>query len=952
MSEPKLITPMLDNYAMGKPISEHNGVCCCPAMEKDSDKKYIVKIISIPASALQLDALLLSGAFPDKKAALDYFRELADGVAEEALILQKLSRLEGFLPYESWQVEEAQDGTGYDIYLLSTYKRSLERHFLRSPMTHLGAVNLGLDLCASAAVCRRAGYLCVDIKPGNVFISDKNEYRLGDLGFISLESLKFASLPDRYRSSYTAPEITDAFATLNTTIDIYAIGLILYQAYNNGKLPFEGAAPSEAFPAPEYADYEMAEIILKACAPSPEERWQDPIEMGQALVSYMQRNSVDNTPIVPPPAPVFTPPGQAAAPSAESGVPEEAEDTDETFPDDQIQDELGDTAITMEVSEMLAQADALIAHETPEPVVAPEPIDVPVPPPLVSQEEAAPEAEEEPVDDDLIAQISEAISNTPVEVEVSEEPPDPKEEPAPVPEQTSPAKKKRGRKGWIIAIVALVLIAVLCFGGYFYYSNYYLLTVNGIALDGSENQLTVTLDTNADSSLLKVVCTDTYGNTQRVAVTNGTAVFTDLTPGALYTIKVEADGSHRLQGKISETYTTPAQTKVISFSAVAGAEDGSVVLNFTVEGPEAEQWQIFYTAEEEDEKQIIFSGHMVAINGLTVGKTYTFRLASDEGLYIVGGNTLDYTATALVLAQNPTITGCDNETLQVKWDVPEGASVESWTVRCYSESGYDQSITTTELFVEFTEIDCSAAYTVEITAAGMTQSSRTFMTANSQTISNLQANTSNPNRMQITWESTGTTPEGGWLLMYTIDDSEKQEVIRCENTSGTISPVIPGATYEFTLQAADGATVFGGSTSYTVPEAQAFSGYGATSASMTFSMCRTPKKENWTRRDLTTSSYTTAFAAGENASFLVRVKAYSLSDDKITVLYIIRDENGGLVSTVVSEEGTWSSMWDKYGYCTLDIPALPQTPGNYTMDIYFNGSSAATQSFTITEAAQ
>ena len=43
MSEPKLISPLLDNFIMGDPISEHDGVQCCPAINKDTDEKYIVK---------------------------------------------------------------------------------------------------------------------------------------------------------------------------------------------------------------------------------------------------------------------------------------------------------------------------------------------------------------------------------------------------------------------------------------------------------------------------------------------------------------------------------------------------------------------------------------------------------------------------------------------------------------------------------------------------------------------------------------------------------------------------------------------------------------------------------------------------------------------------------------------------------------------------------------------
>ena len=90
MSEIKLITPLLADHLMGEPISNHHGVRCCPAIQKDTENKFIVKILSIPASQVQLEALLLSGAFSSAENALEYFKELADGVVAEAEILRKL----------------------------------------------------------------------------------------------------------------------------------------------------------------------------------------------------------------------------------------------------------------------------------------------------------------------------------------------------------------------------------------------------------------------------------------------------------------------------------------------------------------------------------------------------------------------------------------------------------------------------------------------------------------------------------------------------------------------------------------------------------------------------------------------------------------------------------------------------------------------------------------------
>lgn len=188
MSEPKLISPMLDNFEIGGPLSDHDGVRCCPAMRKNSDEKYIVKIISVPASQTKLDALLLTGAYPDKDAALAYFKDVADGIADEKRILDNLAQLEGFVSFDDCQIVPMDDGTGYDVYLLSEYRLTLERQNAKQPMTQLAAVNLGLDMCAAMSACRRSGYMCVDLKPSNIYVVADKEYRVGDLGFVRLNS--------------------------------------------------------------------------------------------------------------------------------------------------------------------------------------------------------------------------------------------------------------------------------------------------------------------------------------------------------------------------------------------------------------------------------------------------------------------------------------------------------------------------------------------------------------------------------------------------------------------------------------------------------------------------------------------------------------------------------------------------------------------------------------------
>lgn len=1021
MSEPKLISPLLDNFIIGDPISDHNGVRCCPAMKKDSDDKYIVKIISVPASSTQLEALLLSGAYSTQEAALAYFSGIAKDITSEADILKALSDVEGFMQIEGYQIAPIADGTGYDVYLLSAYRTTLQRQLRRGNLTHLGALNLGLDLCAALAVARRKGYLYADLKPENVYVNDSQGYRIGDIGFLPLNSLKYTSLPDRYRSAYTAPEITDAYSCLNTTIDTYALGLILYQVFNDGQLPFKSdEAPAEAFPAPAYADYEMAEIILKACSPDPAMRWEDPIAFGQALVGYMQRNGAHNTPIVPISnaetdinIPEIEESGaferdensdtvesddgtqlltseaahdepeyieEATEEITESSIFSEDEDGNLTF----LEDDTDETAneqdvseidyedVTGEVSDMLLQADELIAHDAPAPVVQPEAIDVAIPPIIEVTEET--ETIDEIADesegtqdsnecdsveyDDVDADSEEAIEmNVCVDQDADADALDTDDEvednigtelDSEAEIEADDYKPVRRNIGGIIGRIFLILLAAaLLVTGYIFYTKFYLQTVSAIALEpGGIGELTVKVHSQIDDNKLKVICTDTYGIQHVSDVINGIAYFDDLAPDTAYTINVDIDGFHKLTGDTTAAYTTPEHTEIVQFAAVTGSTDGSVILSFVVNGSEPDEWKVTYVNDQGAEENITFTGKIVTVSNLTVGKEYTFTLVPNADMEITGTNTVTHTASTIVKPQNLVITECIDGKLTAKWSAPSNIQVANWTVRCYNDN-FDETIVVTESSATFTIPDSKASYTVEVTASQMSVSERVFVSENSITVTDFTISDAKADTLSISWSVPQGVATDDWVMQYTIDRSATKTLTITDN-SVLVSDLIPGCEYRFILQSADGQAVLGGTHSYMTAEAPKFSGYRVSSSDMEFKMCRTPSNKNWDRYDLSDSDYTNNFTSGEKASFLVRLKrAYDTSSTKIETRFIIRDESGAIVSTDTTTQ-TWTKMWYK-NYCELDIPNMPQAVGKYTITVYFNDAYAGESAFTISE---
>ena len=1080
MSEASNGSSFLDTLTIGEPMSERQGVKCCPAICEATDERYIVKILSIPASQVQLDALLLTGAYPTPAHALEYFHSRAEDVMEEVGILERLHAMEGFLPYTRAEIRKAEDGIGYQVYLISPYKRSLERQMQLEPLTHLGAVNLGLDLCAALAICRRAGYLYIDLKPSNVFIILNQGYRIGDLGFVPLNSLKYASFPEQYRSPYTAPEITDAMSALNNRIDIYALGLILYQVFNNGELPAEN---EEILPPPAYADYEIAEIILKACSRNPLNRWADPLQMGQAIVAYMQRNSVNDTPIVPPPVELSQEPtADESAPTTEpveaeitepaiaepeigepelamseaieevgaildsilSDIPPIEADTDadaaavdvmelppmpeqndateseldlsfmdnasedETLPTEESAADIQMESVSDEVQEILARADELISHELPEPAVAPEPIDVPFPAPITLPVEAIDEVPAtEPAADDTsaaeaamednsgspepasvagaahevavdvapnteaaddstefeIAKPADEISETDdlsddaslTEEEYSaeeeeEETWDEEEAEYRVSEYYSDeelikSKRRKPRKLLITVACCIILLAALIVSGTLFYQYYYLQPVNSLTIDGSVDSLTAVIDSSIKDELLTVVCTDTYGNSHTMDVLNGRAHFTNLTPSTQYRVELKISGFHRLDGITSGTFTTADQTEILNFNAVAGPEDGSVILSFTVNGPEADSWTVAYSTGDAQETTKSFTGHTVTVTDLEVGKEYGFRLIPNDDQYLIGTWQLRYTAQKIVYAQELTIQSCTDGVLVAAWNIPEGLEGQNWNVRCYNDNGYDKTITTTEGVAEFTGLDHAYGYTVEVTAVGMTQSSSATVTANPITLTGLKATSEKKDILALSWTYSGEAPAEGWILDYTIDGGTPITV-SCPDNSAQITRY-PGSKYEIDVRPVGETSYFGKRLTHQVEKSAKFSGFGVTADDMSFYMCLTPKKANWDRFDVPASDYKTSFKVGVKASFLVELwENYQKSDDNVTVTYVIRTEDGKPVS-LNNTTSTWNKLWDKK-FCELDIPQMPETAGKYTVEIYFNGQIITKEAFSVT----
>ena len=955
MADANNVSPLLDEFSLGSPYSSHNGIICCPAIHAVTKEKFILKQISIPESQTQVNAMLLTGACADKAAAQRYYADMTQGLVEEIHLLDRLSKTRGFAAFFSHQTTPKEGGeTGMDLWVLSPYRTTLTAYAKRNAMTHLNAVNLGIDLCAALTLCRKAGYLYQNLKPENIFVTPQRQFQLGDFGFLPLDHLTYATFPAKYRSPFAAPELFDDFGEMNGTIDLYALGMVLYLVYNGGQGPFaESQDEAEArrlkgdsLPPPAYADYEMAAIILKATAFHPADRWQSPEAMGHALVSYMQRNRVNDSVIASPivtaptldaeaaaldaqvepeaqpdkpakpepapdsPAQSETPDSQSVSDPEASPVQEEAKDApadaDETLP----QEEDSKPHATMEDAELadiLSRAETFLAPAAAE--------DSPPAPASPAQEDTASASTQMP-------EAGEAQPEEPV--------------------------RHRSFKGLIVFLSVLLVLAVLTVGAYYYYIHYYCLPIEQLeVVNGTLNSFQVHLTTEADPSLLRVSCQDTYGNTYGAPLTDGTATFTGLNPNTQYTLTVTVEGFHKLTGAIRTTYTTGAETKILNFTGVTGPEDGSVILSFTSDGPKPESWTLSYQAEGEASQTRSFSSQNVTVSGLAVGKTYTFQLTAGDGYYLTG-NSLTHTVSPTVVAQNLRVTGHTGSAMTLAWDQPE-TPVTGWTVRCYNSSGFDQSVTVTSCSATIEGVSTDSAYTVEVTAAGMSQNAWIAITANPISITDCAIQADDLSQISLAWIPGSHAPAGGWILLYTYGTGdETTEALQTTESAAVISTVLPNTTYTFSIQAADGTTVLNGVHTVTTPEAPSFSQYGLDASQVFMGAFPTPEDPDWATRDVEPEQQTTQFAPSSSIAFVLEAtQGVGRSDEEVETLILVRDAQGVPVDYYIGS-AQWHTMWtnDKY---LGQLERTPQIPGDYQLEVYFNRQLVQSMTFTITQ---
>ena len=256
-----------------------------------------LKAITVPSSEDEAPSLLGS---MDEKSTAEYYRSFVKELTNEIHLMSRLKGHTNIVSYEDHMVYPHEDGIGWDVLIRMELLTPIHQHFQSmASIPSQEVVKLGIDMCRALEVCQKYNIIHRDIKPANIFISETGDYKLGDFGVARIASAATGASTFAGTTYYMAPEIQRG-GKYTASVDIYSLGLVMYQLLNGRRMPFFPQPPQvptpdilrtaqerrlagEPLPQPVYADPQLAAVVLKACAPAPADRFADPTQMRRAL---------------------------------------------------------------------------------------------------------------------------------------------------------------------------------------------------------------------------------------------------------------------------------------------------------------------------------------------------------------------------------------------------------------------------------------------------------------------------------------------------------------------------------------------------------------------------------------------------------------------------------------------------------------------------------------------
>lgn len=305
-----------------------------------------LKVLSIPAAPEDFDALVAEGRTPEEVTAL--FHRQVETIARQLMAVDAISDDPNLLRCEDHVIRAHPDGHGWDIYVRTELLPSLPDYLRNHPHGEADIIRLGAGLCSALETCHRRGIVHGDIKPRNVFVGGGNfneqvTYKVGDFGMAQFSAVDNTN-------DFMAPEVLCG-AEVSPASDLYSVGMVLYWALNERRIPFVPLPPtaveasdlaiareqrlrSDPLPEPLHGSQALKNVVMRACADDPAQRYASVEEFRAALLAVARRAAAaqPQQPVrreTPAPAPAAAGTFPGSKPKAQrKAVPVETEDAE------------------------------------------------------------------------------------------------------------------------------------------------------------------------------------------------------------------------------------------------------------------------------------------------------------------------------------------------------------------------------------------------------------------------------------------------------------------------------------------------------------------------------------------------------------------------------------------------------------------------------------------------
>ncbi len=138
------------------------------------------------------------------------------------------------------------------------------------------------------------GILHRDVSPENLLVSFSGTLKLVDFGIAKAVRAEEAQVGrPKGKLAYMAPEGTVAGGTVDRRADVYAVGVVLYEALtlqlppNTPRTAHEARAPREPYVAEPNLPGPLNQVLARAMAEDPARRFEDARQMSEALEGYL-----------------------------------------------------------------------------------------------------------------------------------------------------------------------------------------------------------------------------------------------------------------------------------------------------------------------------------------------------------------------------------------------------------------------------------------------------------------------------------------------------------------------------------------------------------------------------------------------------------------------------------------------------------------------------------------